>query len=253
MTSNKFFYAFLFLLTFSMFGIAQEMKPEAGKLYNEGNALLKSGNANAAVEKYDAALQIEKDYRTFYQKGIALKKLNKLDEAKTAFEESLKLNKDFEGGLNALGGVYFSMGNYTAAADNFDKILKSNASDRIKNKVKKNISLAYAKLGNDALSGGNADKGIEYLKKAVENDNYDAAYLSLAKVYSELGKWDDSISAAENALKYRSKISKGGPYFYMGISYRGKGDISKAKEMFNQATADPTYRKTAQYELGSTK
>jgi tetratricopeptide (TPR) repeat protein len=107
MTSNKFFYAFLFLLTFSMFGIAQEMKPEAGKLYNEGNALLKSGNANAAVEKYDAALQIEKDYRTFYQKGIALKKLNKLDEAKTAFEESLKLNKDFEGGLNALGGVYF--------------------------------------------------------------------------------------------------------------------------------------------------
>ena len=32
-----------------------------------------------------------------------------------------------------------------------------------------------------------------------------------------------------------------------------KGDISKAKEMFKQASADPTYKRTAEYELGSTK
>lgn len=253
MTSNKFFYTIFFLLCFSIIGIAQDMKPEAGKLYNEGNALLKSGDANGAVEKYNGALQIEKDYRIFYQKGVALKKAGKLDEAKTAFEESLKLNKDFEGGLNALGGVYFSMGNYTASIENFEKILNSNANNNVKSKVKKNVSLAYAKLGNEALTSGSAEKGIEYLKKAVENDNYDAAYLSLAKVYSELGKWDESIAAAENALKYRSKISKGGPYFYMGISYRGKGDTAKAKDMFKQASADPTYKKTAEYELGSTK
>ena len=74
-----------------------------------------------------------------------------------------------------------------------------------------------------------------------------------AKVYSELGKWDESIDAAQNALKYRSKISRGGPYFYMGISYRGKGDIAKAKEMFKQAASDPTYKKTAEYELSQTK
>lgn len=242
---------FLSLIAIGTF--AQEMKPEAGKLYNEGNALLKDGNANTAIDKYDQALQIEKDYRIFYQKGIALKKNNKLEDAKLAFEESLKLNKDFEGGLNALGGVYFSMGNYTAAIDNFDKILKSNASNSIKGKVKKNISLAYAKLGNDALSSGNADKGIEYLKKSVDNDNYDAAYLSLAKVYSETGKWDESISAAQSALKYRSRITKGGPYYYMGISYKGKGDSAKAKEMFQQASSDPTYKKTAEYELASLK
>ena len=104
------------------------------------------------LRKYNAALQIEKDYRTYYQKGVALKKADKLEDAKVAFEESIKLNKDFEGGLNALGGVYFSMGNYTAAVDNFEKILNSKASNTTKTKVKKNISLAYAKLGNNALS-----------------------------------------------------------------------------------------------------
>jgi tetratricopeptide (TPR) repeat protein len=83
----------------------------------------------------------------------------------------------------------------------------------------------------------------------VDYNDYDAAYLSLAKVYSELGDWDNSISASENALKYRSKITKGGPYYYMGISYKGKGDTEKAKEMFNKAKGDVTYRKTAEYEL----
>lgn len=145
------------------------------------------------------------------------------------------------------------MGNYSAAIENFDKVLKSNANNSVKQKVKKNISLAYAKLGNESLAGGDATKGIEYLKKAVENDNYDAAYLSLAKVYTETGKYDDAIAAAQNALKYRSKITKGGPYYYMGIAYKFKGDITKAKENFNLAAGDPTYKKTADYELSTLK
>jgi tetratricopeptide (TPR) repeat protein len=243
----------LFFLSLTLTGFAQEMKPEAGKLYNEGNALLKEGNVNGAIEKYNAALQIEKDYRIYYQKGVALKKADKLEDSKIAFEECLKLNGSYEGGLNALGGVYFSMGNYSAAIENFEKVLKSNAKNDIKQKVKKNISLAYAKLGNESLASGDANKGIEYLKKAVENDNYDAAYLSLAKVYTETGKYDDAIAAAQNALKYRSKITKGGPYYYIGLAYKFKGDTNKAKENFKLAAADPTYKKTADYELSLIK
>ena len=253
MTKNSLFFTALLFLSISILGFAQDMKPEAGKLYNEGNALLKNGDVNAAIEKYNSALQIEKDYRTYYQKGVALKKADKLEESKTAFEESLKLNGSFEGALNALGGVYFSMGNYTAAIENFEKVLNSNANSSVKTKVKKNISLAYAKLGNESLSGGDANKGIEYLKKSVENDNYDAAYLSLAKVYSETGRYDEAIAAAQNALKYRSKITKGGPYYYMGMAYKLKGDTSKATENFKLAAADPTYKKTADYELGLIK
>ncbi len=253
MIKNSLFFTVLLFLSISILEFAQEMKPEAGKLYNEGNALLKEGNVNGAIDKYNAALQIEKDYRIYYQKGVALKKADKLEDSKVAFEECLKLNSGFEGALNALGGVYFSMGNYTAAISNFEKVLNSNASSSIKTKVKKNISLAYAKLGNESLSGGDANKGIEYLKKSVENDNYDAAYLSLAKVYSETGKYDEAIAAAQNALKYRSKITKGGPYYYMGMAYKFKGDTAKAKDNFKLAAADPTYKKTADYELGLLK
>ncbi len=238
-----------FLITVS--GLAQDMKPDAGKLYNEGNQKLKAGDYTSAIQSYDQALAIEKDYRIYYQKGIALKKLNKFDDAKDALEASLKEKNDFEAAYNALGGVYFNMGNYENAINNFEKVLKSTSNENVKSAVKKNLSIAYAKMGNNAMSEGNSTKAIDYLQKAVDNSNYDAAYLALAKLYSELGDWDKSISASENALKYRSSVSKGGPYYYMGVSYKGKGDIEKAKEMFNQAKSDATYKKTAEYELSS--
>ena len=241
------FFGLVLLFTFSAF--AQDMNPDAGKLYNEGNSLLKAGNYNGAVEQYDKALGIEKDYRIYYQRGVALKKSRDLAGAKSSFEECLALNKEFAGGYNALGGVYFSMGDYNNAITNFEKVLTLTSKEKTKKKVKKNLSLAYAKLGNQQITNGNSTKAIEYLNKSVGYNNYDAAYLSLAKLYSELAQWDKSITASENALKHRSKITKGGPYYYMGVSYKGKGNTEKAKEMFNKAKTDATYKKTAEYEL----
>jgi tetratricopeptide (TPR) repeat protein len=249
MKQKMIFSAVLIFLFGSVLLFSQEMNVEAGKLYNEGNSLLKAGNFQGAIASYDKALAIEKDYRIYYQKGVAQKKSRDLEGAKNSFEECLKLNSNFEGGYNALGGVYFSMGNYLEAINNFGKVLSSTKKESVKKKVKKNISLAYAKLGSKEVSNGNSQKAIEYLTKAVENANYDAAYLSLAKLYSELGDWDKSITASENALKHRSKISTGGPHYYMGVSYKGKGDMVKAKEMFEKAKSDATYRKTAEYEL----
>lgn len=239
----------LFLLILAGNAYSQDMNPEAGILYNKGNGLLKAGNYNGAIENYEKALAIEKDYRIYYQKGVAQKKTRDLEGAKKSFEDCIKLKNDFSGSYNAIGGVYFQMGNYIEAIKNFEKVLTLTNKASILKKVKKNLSLAYSKLGNQELTNGNASNGVDYLTKAVEFSNYDAAYLSLAKVYSELGEWDKSIAASEDALKHRSKISTGGPYYYMGISYKGKGDKDKAINMFNKAKGDVTYRKTAEYEL----
>lgn len=228
---------------------AQEMNPEAAKLYNAGNDKLKAGNYDAAINNYNDALKIQQDYRIYYQKGIAQKKAGKLEDAKNSFEEGIKLKSDYEGSYNALGGVLFSMGKLSEAITNFEKVLQISTNGNVKNTVKKNLAKAYAKLGTNEMSNGNSSKAIEYLSKSVEYDNYDAAYLSLAKLYSETGDYDKSISASESAMKYRSSISKGGPYYYMGVAYKFKGDTSKAKEMFNNAKADPQYKKTAEYEL----
>jgi outer membrane protein assembly factor BamD (BamD/ComL family) len=45
------------------------MNPDAGKLYNEGNSLLKAGNYNGAIQKYDEALKYPKIIEFFIKKG----------------------------------------------------------------------------------------------------------------------------------------------------------------------------------------
>ena len=103
---------------------AQEMNPEAAKLYNAGNEKLKAGNYGAAITHYEDALKIQQDYRIFYQKGISQRKAGKLQDAKVTFEECIKLKSDFDGAYNALGGVLFSMGNLNEAVSNFEKVLQ---------------------------------------------------------------------------------------------------------------------------------
>lgn len=237
------------VMLFSISVFAQDMKPEAGKLYNAGNRLLKTGNYNGAIDNYDKALKINEDFRIYYQRGVALKKSHKYEEAKKSFELSLKNKPDFEAGYNALGGIEFLLKNYDAAVNNFEHVVQTTKNNRVKNKVKRNLALAYTKLGKKAYAAGKTKKALGYLTKAVNNKNYDAAYLILAKLYNELGNWNKSLSAAEKALKYRSKIGKGGPYFYMGVAYKNEGNLAKAKKMFRLARKDASYRKTANYEL----
>ena len=242
---------FIFIALSTAFG--QEMKPEAAKLYNDGNKMLKEGNYDNAIKNYDQALKIEEDFRIYYQRGVALKMSGKLDESKNSFEHCLKLKPDFEAGFNALGGVFFAMGKYPEAASNFEKVLAAAKSDNVKNKIKKNLSLVYAKMGNEANNDGNTKKAVDDFIKATEYSNYDAAYLALAKTYSDMGNYDKSLENAQEALKYRSTIGKGGPYYYMGVAYKNKGNKEKAKEMFDQAKTDPNYKKLAEYELTALK
>lgn len=245
---SKFFFLLLFSLIFNK-SFAQDMEPEAAKLYNQGNVQMKEGNYSGAIESYDHAMQKQQDYRIYYQKAIAQKKLNKDQDAISTLQKAIELNPKFDIAFNAIGGSYFKLNNMEEAIKSFEKVIEISTNKKLKDQVKEYIARSYAKLGNSSLSEGNADKAVQFFNKAIENANLDAAYLALSKAYTESGVWDKAISAGENAIKYRSSISKGGAYYYIGLAYKGRGDMTKAKENFNLAKADPTYRATAEYEL----
>jgi superkiller protein 3 len=245
---NKLFFLlfFSFLLNFSF---AQDMDPEAAKLYNQGNEQMKEGNFGSAIESYDKAIQKQPDYRIYYQKAIAQKKSNKVQESIVTLQKAIEINPKFDIAYNALGGSYFSINNMEEAIKSFEKVIEISTNKKLKDQVKEYIARSYAKLGNNALAEGSSDKAVQFFNRAIENHNLDAAYLALSKAYTESSAWDKAISAGENALKYRSSISKGGAYYYIGLAHKGRGDMTKAKENFNLAKADPTYRATAEYEL----
>ncbi len=241
----------IFVLLFSIhLLIAQDMNPDAAKFYNEGNQKMKEGNYSAAIQLYEQALKIQKDYRIFYQKGIAHRKMNQLDQAYNDLNEALKLKSDFDLAYNALGTLEFTRGNYEQSINNFLKTLELTKNAQLKNQVEKNISLSYLKLADQQLKNFEYDKAIDNLKKAIQNDSKnDAAYLALARAYVENGKYEDALAAADNALKYRQKVSKGGIFYYKGLALKNLGRMNEAKLAFEEGKKDPTYKAVCDYEL----
>lgn len=152
------FYLVFFLFIIEGCSSAQDMNSDAAKLYNKGNEYLRLGEYQKAIETYNQALIFQDDYRIYYQRGIALKKNGGFDEAAKSFDMCLKRKPDFAAGYNALGSVYFDLGKYQNAIDNFQKVLYMTESESIKEKVKRNIALAYTKLDNTG-SDGNLQKG----------------------------------------------------------------------------------------------
>lgn len=246
----KFLRSLVIYVFISSLLIAQDMNPDAAKLYNEGNQKMKEGNFSAAIQLYDQALKIQKDYRILYQKGLAHRRMNQLDQAYNDLTEALKLKPDFDLAYNALGTLEFTRGNYESSINNFLKTLELTKNNQLKSQVMKNISLSYAKLADVQLKNAEYDKAIDNLKKAIQNDEKnDAAYLALTKAYVESGKYEEAIAAADNALKVRQKIPKGGVYYYKGLALKNLGKFNEAKAAFEEGKKDPTYRAVCDYEL----
>ncbi|MHB1687721.1 MAG: tetratricopeptide repeat protein [Ignavibacteriaceae bacterium] len=247
------FFSFFLMLFFTSGAFAQTMDSAAVKPFNDGLDKMQKADYKGALADFDEALKVEKDYRIYYQMGVAQEKLNNPDEAIKEYKNTIKVKPDFEAAYNDLGNVYFNTGKYQDAIDNFQKVLDTSKNDTLKNAVKFNMSLAYTNLGQTADKSKNYKKAIEYLKKAVSYNDYDAAYLFLARDYFLVNQYDNTIKASENALKYRKMIGEGGPYYYMGVAYSKKNDMKKAKEFLEKAKADPVYAKVAETVLSSLK
>ncbi len=241
------------LLLSASFIFGQEMSQEAAPLYNEGNKLIKSGQYAGAIEKYDAAIAIQEHPNMFYQKSIAEKKLRKFNDAEKSLLKCVELNPDFSAAYSGLGTTYYSLKKYQLAADNFTKYLEKTDNAKSKAKIQKFIGLSYTQLGQGAKRDGNHKKAISYLNEAVKNYKYDSAYLALAEIFIELGKYNEALSAADNAINNRKKISKGAGYYYKGLAFKGLDDKVKAKENFDISVKDNTYKASSKYELKQLK
>ncbi|MEE9432286.1 MAG: tetratricopeptide repeat protein [Melioribacteraceae bacterium] len=245
------FSIFFFIATLS-FAQEGKMDNEAAKLYNAGNKQKKSGDYAGAISTYGDALKISKDYRIYYQMSSAYKKQRKFQEAEQALNACVELNPKFTTAYNALGTTYYSWGKYQQAVDSFKKFEESTEKKKAKKKAQKYIGLSYTKLGSQALKDKSYGKATEYLMSAVSNYNYDAAYLKLADIYIETGKYSEALQAADNAINYRSKKSKlpkGAPYFYKGLAFKGLKQYDKAKENFSVAKKDKQYRDRSKHEM----
>ncbi|MEN8193009.1 MAG: tetratricopeptide repeat protein [Bacteroidota bacterium] len=247
------FLTILFTLSISIFGQSAEMNPDAAKLYNEGNSLVKAGQYNEALGKYDQALAIEPNVKMYYQKSVAQKKLRKFKDAEQTLLKGIELDPNFISSYTGLGTTYYSLKEYGKAIDNFNKYIEKSDNPKQNKKIQKYVGLSYTQLGQASKADGNYEEAVGHLLEATKNYEYDAAYLSLAEIYNELGKYDEALQAADKAINVRKKIAKGAPYYYKGLAFKGLGNKEKAKENFTIAAKDKQYKNSANYELKNLK
>ncbi len=232
----------VFIIFISGYGTAQTMNKDAVKPFNEGLAKSKKGDYKSALADFENALKFDKDYRIYYQIGFADMKLKNTDDAIQNFQNAIKANPKFDAAYNDLGNVYYSLGKYQDAINNFEKVLTLSKDETTNKQVKFNLALSYTNLASTAENDKDLKKASSLLDKAVTYDNYDYAYLSLARIYYEESKYSQAISAGFKALKYKKNIGEGGPNYYIGASYAQKNESKKAKEYLNKAKSDPVYK-----------
>ena len=240
------FLAALSLALLSSTAVAQSNN-EAKQLFNEGNALLKSGNFEGAIEKYDAALKLEKHEFYYYQRGLAHKKTRDLDAALKSFESAVKINPEWAIGYVALAGAHFSNGDYQKAIENYEMALKQNPT---LGRAKKGLAAAQTARAQQLLTQGETMGAIDLCKGAIKNDDtYDKAYVILAQAYNKESMYKEAVNAAEEALKHGKSARNGAAYFELGLAYRNLGNSAEAKKAFQNAKKDPSYARNAAYEL----
>jgi len=138
----NFIYQLSFLFIIIGCANTQYMNNDAARFYNKGNEYLRLGEYKKAIDAYDQAIIFQDDYRIYYQRGIALKSYGNLDEAKKSFLMCINKKPDFAGAYNALGSIYFSLGKYQHATDNFQMAYDMTEDNTIKEVIIKNIAIS---------------------------------------------------------------------------------------------------------------
>ena len=182
------------LMTFEQLLRADKISKEA--LYYRGNfALYALGEADRAIDLYQRALKIDRDYvLARYDLAVAYRGLGEVDKAIAEYEKILKINPDFPEALSNLGGQYFRKGDVKQAVVHFQRAIE----------VYPNFIQALSNLGAALNKLGHSKQALPHLKKALELDpEFAVTYFNLGNAYYGAGDLDEAEKA------FRTAVAKG--------------------------------------------
>ena len=170
------------------FGMATRQRIEVIALNNWGVALSRTGDATAAIEKFEAAVRRDsKNARAHNNWGNALQKLKRIDEAIEHYETAIEIDAQYADVYNNYANALRTKGNLPAAISNFRIALEFNPAN----------GTTHGNLAATLFQTGDRKTALHHFNKAVEcMPNSDTAHLNLALAYLQLG----NLGGAEQAL-----------------------------------------------------
>jgi tetratricopeptide (TPR) repeat protein len=243
-------HSYLLLVMIWFFGCANIPAP-IDSHFNKGVEYYDNQEHAKAIEEYKLALrQNPQDTFALYNLAVVYQDQGKVDQAENLYLDILKVTEDTFSRIN-LAGILYNKGNHDEAFQQLETAAKKNPdsahplsvlgeykeregklAEAEQNYLKAlNIdnrhALSHYRLGRLHLGRKKFVEGIEHLKKAIDLETDNSAYLeTLAAEYERSGDYLEAVS-------YFEKISLLEPDRLE--TYVKLGDLYKKKEMYREA------------------
>jgi Flp pilus assembly protein TadD len=204
-------------------------------LMHEGNVLISAGRPDAALARYNEALEFAEDgedSEVFFNMGIAYKAKGELAKAAAEYERALELTPQYAEALNNLGNIRKDQKKYDEAIAHLESSIKVFPGNP---KTHNNLGTVYAMKGD-------VNKAELYFAKAVHlQPTYFEARQNLGIAYMQQGRLD----VAEKELSEALKMAMGGMAYEKQRLAAAKAALSTAKT--------PAEKNAAQDEISAAK
>lgn len=190
-----------------------------------GNAALKEGNNDRALNYYKEGVELYPEYiRNQYSAGLALKRLGRMDEALEAWKAAAEAQGDRRTSLAAEGAI----------RDHF-------------------IYQASSAVSRSGALARDADRALAALEHSLDfvEPNADYHYYRAVALHIK-GQFAEAVAAADEALSMHngSRADAAKIYFTKGEAHVGAGNRDAAREAFENA-AFGSYKASAEHYLST--
>jgi Flp pilus assembly protein TadD len=196
-------------------------------LMHEGNVLISVGRPDAALARYNEALEFAEDgedSEVFFNMGIAYKAKGELAKAAAEYERALELTPQYAEALNNLGNIRKDQKKYDEAIAHLESSIKVFPGNP---KTHNNLGTVYAIKGD-------VNKAELYFAKAVHlQPTYFEARQNLGIAYMQQGRLD----VAEKELSEAVTMARGGMAYEQQRLAAAKAALAKAKTSAEQNAA----------------
>jgi tetratricopeptide (TPR) repeat protein len=212
---------------------AISLKPDLWKAYiDRGNCYQDMNNDQAAKVDYQKFIDNNpNDADSWFDLGLAEDNLNDQQSAITSYTKALELDPTYYAARINRGLIYNELKKYTTALNDFNTVLKNG-----------DIALAYIGRGSSYLGLKEFNLAITNLNKGISLDPYDpCAYRDLAYADYAIGKYQDSLEAAESSRQLDPNCGDGQLLATEARSYFALGNNNQALTYIDKAIDDNPY------------
>ena len=203
-----------------------KVSENAVSLYNRALALKAAGKLEAAVEKYEEAIQLKPDFvEAYYNKGNALRELRQFEKAISSFEIVISYQPNFALAFFNRGNIYKELGQLDLAIKDYDRATQI---DPIYFQAFSNKALILKDQHQFKSALASFDKAIDLNPKFAE------AYLNKGNLLKDINEFELALNCYNTAISLNPSV--GDYYLNRGLLFIQNNKLEAALHSFQQAS-----------------